>query len=205
MLDSTRLEAGQRLELRRDLTDAVALARRVAAEQQATTERHRVRVETALPELTGAWDAVRLGRVLDNLLANAIKYSPAGGDVVVTVAREDRAGAAWAVLAVTDHGLGVPAADLPRIFERFRRAGNVAGRIGGTGIGLASARQLVEQHGGTIAVDSVEGAGSTFTVRLPLGARGRQGARRRARPGGGLSRTGGPGDGEPARRPHPGR
>ena len=168
LLDATRLEAGQRLELRRLPTDAVALARRVAAEQQATTERHRVRVESALPELTGAWDAVRLGRVLDNLLANAIKYSPAGGDVVVTVAREDGAAGAWAVLAVTDHGLGVPAADLPRIFERFRRAGNVAGRIGGTGIGLASARQLVEQHGGALTAESVEGLGSTFTVRLPL-------------------------------------
>ena len=67
-----------------------------------------------------------------------------------------------------DHGLGVPAADLPRIFERFRRAGNVAGRIGGTGIGLASARQIVEQHGGALTAESVEGAGSTFTVRLPL-------------------------------------
>jgi signal transduction histidine kinase len=178
LLDAARLEAGQPLELRRAPTDAVALARRVAAEQQATTERHRVRVETALSELTGAWDAVRLGRVLDNLLANAIKYSPAGGEVVVTVAREDDpagedgAVGAWAVLAVTDLGLGIPAADLPRIFERFRRAGNVAGRIGGTGIGLASARQLVEQHGGALTAESVEGAGSTFTVRLPLAGPG---------------------------------
>jgi len=68
-----------------------------------------------------------------------------------------------AVLEVEDHGLGVPTTDLPHIFERFHRAGNV-----GTGLGLADVRQIVEQHGGTIAVDSREGAGTTVTVRLPL-------------------------------------
>ena len=72
---------------------------------------------------------------------------------------------------VRDHGLGIPAADLPRIFERFQRAGNVVGCIPGAGIGLISARQIVAQHGGTIGVQSVEGAGSSFTVRLPLAAR----------------------------------
>jgi signal transduction histidine kinase len=111
---------------------------------------------------------VRLVRVLDNLLANGIKYSPNGGEIEVSLARQDDGGAAWAVLAVRDHGLGIPAADRPRVFERFRRARNVVGLIGGTGIGLASTRQIVEQHGGTITVVSQEGVGSTFTVRLPL-------------------------------------
>jgi signal transduction histidine kinase len=69
---------------------------------------------------------------------------------------------------VRDQGIGIPAADLPRVFERFHRAGNVAGRIAGAGIGLAAARQIVEQHGGTISVERREGAGSTFAVRLPL-------------------------------------
>jgi signal transduction histidine kinase len=78
--------------------------------------------------------------------------------------------AAWAVLRVRDQGIGIPPADLPRIFERFYRATNVAGQIQGSGIGLAGSRQVVEQHGGTIVVESREGAGSTFTVRLPLDA-----------------------------------
>jgi signal transduction histidine kinase len=65
--------------------------------------------------------------------------------------------------------MGIPAADLPYIFDRFARAGNVVGHIQGTGIGLASARGIVEQHGGTITAESTEGVGSTFTVRLPVG------------------------------------
>ena len=87
----------------------MALARRVAAGQQQVTERHRLRVDAPDGELIGAWDAARLGRVLENLLSNAIKYSPAGGDIVVTVAREGGAEDGWAVLAVSDPGLGIPA------------------------------------------------------------------------------------------------
>jgi PAS domain S-box-containing protein/excisionase family DNA binding protein len=168
LVDVTRVQVGQRLELRRRPIDIVDLARRIIAEQQQVSERHRIHVETSLNELIGTWDGVRLGRVLDNLLSNAIKYSPQGGSITVAIALEDVAGHPWTVIAVRDHGLGIPAVDLPRVFQRFRRARNVEGRIGGTGIGLASARQIVEQHGGTITVESVEGAGSTFTVRLPL-------------------------------------
>jgi signal transduction histidine kinase len=73
------------------------------------------------------------------------------------------------VIAVSDSGIGIPAADLPRIFERFHRAANAAGQIHGTGLGLASVQRIVEQHGGSIMVRSVEGEGSTFTLRLPLG------------------------------------
>jgi signal transduction histidine kinase len=138
------------------------------AAQLRLSPRHQLRVETALAELIGEWDGVRLRRVLDNLLSNAIKYSPAGGPVLVTVAREQIDGGAYAVLAVQDHGVGIPAADLSHIFERFHRASNVQGRISGTGIGLASARQIVEQHGGDLTVRSTEGQGSVFTVLLPL-------------------------------------
>ena len=107
--------------------------------------------------------------MLYNLLSNAIKYSPAGGEVRVGIRRERTSESDWAVVAVQDEGLGIPAAEVPRIFEGFHRASNVTGRIGGTGIGLATARQVVEQHGGTIGVETEEGRGSTFTVRLPLG------------------------------------
>jgi signal transduction histidine kinase len=139
----------------------------VAAEQQRTTGKHQIVVAATQAAVVGLWDQARLARVLVNLLSNAIKYSPAGGEVRVSVGRQEDAAGAWAVLAVQDHGVGIPVSDLSRIFERFQRGGNVAA-IGGTGIGLAGARQIVAQHGGSIGVESHEGVGSTFTVRLPL-------------------------------------
>jgi signal transduction histidine kinase len=108
-----------------------------------------------------------LERVLAHLLSNAIKYSPAGGQVLVEVAREQDC----ARLSVTDGGLGIPKADLPHVFERFRRASNVGGHIAGSGLGLAGARDIIEQHGGTISVSSQEHRGSTFVVGLPLNHR----------------------------------
>jgi signal transduction histidine kinase len=170
LLDVARLQMGRPLELARRPTDLVALARRSAAEYQQTTESHRIGVEASETELVGAWDPTRLERVLGNLLDNAIKYSQKGGDITVHLAREGAGAGAWVVLTVRDRGMGIPAADVPRIFERFRRGANVVGRIGGAGIGLAGVRQIVEQHDGTIAVESQEGRGSTFTVRLPLAA-----------------------------------
>jgi signal transduction histidine kinase len=119
------------------------------------------------------WDPTRLERVIANLLNNAVKYSPEGGDIELSLSRQEGDGEMCAVLRVRDHGIGVPAADLPHIFERFRRAGNVEGRISGTGLGLASARHIVEQHGGVISVESREGEGALFTVRLPV-AEGKQ-------------------------------
>jgi signal transduction histidine kinase len=114
------------------------------------------------------YDAARLERVFANVIANAIKYSPSGSPIFVDIARQPGDDNSWAVVAIRDQGIGIPAADLPFIFERFHRAGNVAQQIQGTGIGLSSTRQIVEQHGGTIDVASQEGVGSTFTVRLPL-------------------------------------
>ena len=170
LLDLAQPQAGHPLELARGPTDLVALVRQAVAAQQAGTERHRLRVESGEAALVGAWDAARLERVLGNLLGNAIKYSPDGGEIAVTVAREVDAAGAWALVIVRDNGLGIPAGDLSRVFERFHRGANVAGRIGGTGIGLAAARQVIEQHGGQVAVTSREGVGTTVTVRLPLPA-----------------------------------
>ena len=156
------------MELHPEPTDLVAVAWQAAAEQQRTTERHRIRVQTIEAKLIGVWDPVRLGRVLDNLLSNAVKFSPAGGEVVVGVAREADAAGEWALLSVRDQGIGIPAADLPHVFERFRRGTNVAGRIAGTGLGLAGACHIVQLHSGRISVESQEQRGSTFTVWLPL-------------------------------------
>src|SRR5207237_1022244 len=136
-----------------------------------TTRRHEVRVVAEIASLVGVWDTGRLERVLTNLVANAIKYSPGGGSVTIAVRREDGANGRWAVVSVADEGLGSAAADLPHVFERFYRGENV-GQIRGSGLGLASVRQIVEQHGGRIDVTSVEGHGSTFTIRLPLPAEG---------------------------------
>ena len=167
LLDVTQLEMGQPLPLACEPTDLVALARQAATDQQGATGRHRFRVQSTLPALVGRLDAARLRRVLDNLLANAVKYSPGGGEVTVSLGTAEAEGRLWAILKVRDHGLGVPVEDQAHVFEPFRRAGNV-GRIAGTGIGLAASRQIVELHGGTIELRSREGTGSTFTIRLPL-------------------------------------
>ena len=114
------------------------------------------------PAVTVRGDPVRLKQVLLNLGDNAVKYTPAGGHVSIALTKED----ADAILRVSDTGSGIPAAHLPHIFERFYRAESSRG-AGGTGLGLAIAKRIVEVHGGSIAVQSVEGTGSCFTVRLP--------------------------------------
>ena len=171
LLDVARLRAGQLFDLEVSPTDLVALVRRVVVEQQQTTERHRLRVTALVLELVGDYDAARLDRVLANLLSNAIKYSPAGGEITISVTEEADEADCWGVIQVCDQGLGIPAADLPYIFERFHRGTNVMGQIGGSGIGLVSAQQIIQQHGGAIVVESVEGQGTTVTVRLPCASR----------------------------------
>ena len=166
--DLSQLAAGQALVLTRRPTDLVALARQVVAEYQRPDGRHRLRLQADTATLIGTWDAARLERALDNLVGNAVKYSPAGGDIVVTAARAGEDDQTWAVIEVRDSGLGIPATDLARIFEPFYRGGNVAAQIRGTGLGLAGTQRVVEEHGGTISVASRQGAGSTFTIRLPL-------------------------------------
>jgi signal transduction histidine kinase len=167
LLDVAQVQAGQLVTLRLQPTDLVPLVREIARDYQGSTDRHRICVETDGSPLVGLWDAPRLERVAGNLISNAIKYSPGGGEIVVALRHE---APAWAVLEVRDQGMGIPAADLPRIFEQFARASNV-GRTSGTGVGLAVVRQIVDLHGGSIAVQSTQGTGSTFTVRLPLQTR----------------------------------
>ncbi len=98
-------------------------------------------------------------------MKHAVKYSPDGGPIDVRLRRDGD----WAAIDVIDHGIGIPEGDHGRIFERFQRASNVEQRIGGTGIGLASAWHILNSHGGTITVKSHVGNGTTFTVRLPIG------------------------------------
>jgi PAS domain S-box-containing protein len=168
LLDVANLRAGQPLELRPAPTDLVALVRTSVDAHRVAAPWPPVRFETEVPELVGNWDPVRLERVMANLLSNATKYSADRGEVTVRVALEEDGTNPQAVLAVEDQGLGIPPDDLAHVFERFRRGGNVSGRIAGRGLGLAGARQIVEQHGGTIDVRSTEGVGSCFTLRLPV-------------------------------------
>ena len=149
-------------------TDLVELAQRCTAEVQSASGRD-VRVTAAEESIVGLWDPRGIERVVLNLLTNAVKYSPRGGDVTVHIERVEETDGPHAVLRVQDEGIGIPAADLQQIFERYRRGRNV-GQIAGTGIGLTGAKQIVERHGGAIDVASDEGAGTRVTVRLPIEA-----------------------------------
>ena len=169
MIDLARTESGapqttiKLARTRCDLVPMLTQATRVVRTQ--LTPLHSLYLELGTDALIGQFDEPRMVRVLENLLGNAIKYSPSGGEVRVTATRHGER----ARLVVRDHGLGIPAVHMPRLFERFARAPNV-GSIRGTGLGLASVQEIVTAHGGSLDVASVEGDGSTFTVELPLSA-----------------------------------
>jgi signal transduction histidine kinase len=167
LLELVRRQADPTLELHRAPTDLSELVRRVASELTELSRGQAVDIETD-GEVVGDWDAVRLERAIANVLGNAFKYNSATGRVVVRTGTEDSPQGRVAFCAVTDEGIGIHEADMSRIFERFARGANVAGRITGSGVGLTIVRQIVEQHGGTITVTSTVGRGSTFTIRLPL-------------------------------------
>jgi signal transduction histidine kinase len=167
-IDVAGAQGGQVNDLQPCPVDLVAAASEAMAEWQQTTARHQLRLSSSPPALIGWWDPSRLARLLDNLLQNAIKYSPEGGEIDVEVEGMLERGREWALLRVRDHGLGIPFEDQRHVFTPFRRATNVA-KIKGSGIGLTAVRQIAEQHRGSVSVDSTPGVGSTFTVRLPLG------------------------------------
>lgn len=165
--DVTRQQMGGVLDLYRERTDLVALVQGSIEAQRAASGRL-IHLEATVPELHATIDAARITRVMGNLLSNARKYSPADRAIWVHMTQEVESAGGAALITVRDEGIGIPASDLPHIFDRFRRARNVVGHIQGTGIGLASALGMVEQHGGALTVESTEGAGATFTMRLPV-------------------------------------
>jgi signal transduction histidine kinase len=166
IVDMARDRGQQGVPFEPEPTDLVALARRCAEEVKSSAGRD-VQVAAAADTVVGLWDPRGIERVVLNLLTNAIKYSPHGGAVTVQIEHVGDDATPQALLVVQDEGIGIPAADLPQIFERYRRGRNV-GRIAGTGIGLTGAKQIVERHGGAIDVASTEGGGTRVTVRLPL-------------------------------------
>ena len=167
LLDLSRIESGATLGVV-DLLDIGRLAVesteriRLFAERQGVVLR--VEVGEPIPPVRG--DGDRLGQVIVNLLHNAVKFSPDGGEVVVAV----HATPPDVIVSVADHGVGIPRAAQARIFERFYKVDRARfrGDTGGTGLGLAISRHIVEQHGGRIWVESTEGVGSTFSFSLPV-------------------------------------
>ncbi|HLZ71961.1 MAG TPA: ATP-binding protein [Dehalococcoidia bacterium] len=166
LFELSQIEAGV-VGLRRERADIGDLITETAEAMRAEAERAGVRLcsefSEALPPISV--DMQKLHRVLGNLLANAVRHTPAGGSVRLGAAAD----AATLAIVVADSGEGIAAEDLPHVFERFYRGDKSRSRAGGgAGLGLAIARGLVQAHGGQIDVQSTPGAGATFTVRLPL-------------------------------------
>ena len=161
LLELARLDAGQepmkrlKFNLSQTVWDCVELVRPLAAERG-------VKIHCDLPAVDGHGDAERLAQVVTNLLANAIQYNKAGGEVRISTKLQG----SMILLAVSDTGPGISSEDLPHVFERFYRA-DQSRSSGQTGLGLAISKAIIEAHGGTIEVVSKPGTGTTFTVVLP--------------------------------------
>ena len=167
LLDLARAEAGEKparapVELKRTVQSVVDSLSDKAARNAVRIEWH---PNGIAPVVSG--DAAALEQVAFNLLDNALSYTPKGGQVALQL-RETTGEKTAAVLEVSDTGLGIPADDLPRVFERFYRVDKARSRSeGGTGLGLAIVKHIVENHGGHVEVESQEGRGTTFRVELP--------------------------------------
>jgi signal transduction histidine kinase len=170
LLFLARVDAG-RLSLEAEEVDLGALAADCVEAARPMAEEREVELtmtREAVPPLNV--DRARLAQLLDNLVSNALKFTPAGGSANVDVRGQN----GRALISVSDTGMGIAEADIERLFDRFYRTSNAARRaIPGTGLGLAIARAIAEAHGGDITVRSVEGEGTTFEVALPFPRRQR--------------------------------
>ncbi len=164
MVEAARLEDG-RVQLKRKRVDLREMVRRnVATAETTATPRHRVRFDDRIGgELWVLGDVLRLEIIIANLLDNAIKYSPKGGDVTAQLSMSGEV----AVLRVQDHGIGIAPEDMKRLFVRFSRVSNLKD-VPGTGLGLYLARELARLHKGEIAATSTPGEGSEFVLSLPV-------------------------------------
>jgi signal transduction histidine kinase len=164
--DLSLAQAGQ-LQLNLQAIDAGPVVRETLEALAPLADERRIVLRAEVPRGLPRIDADpdRLRQIVQNLVENAVRYTPAGGEIRVTMQADDANGV-W--LAVSDTGVGVDAADLPHLFRHFYRADQSRARSsGGMGLGLAIVKSLVEAHGGRVAVDSAVGRGSTFTVTFP--------------------------------------
>ncbi|MGB9877517.1 MAG: ATP-binding protein [bacterium] len=163
LLNLSRIEAGRALELILKPVDVVDIARKIIEIQKNYTSKHQFVLDVKQPVPTVIADEDKVDQIITNLVSNAVKYSPDGGEVRITIQEDPETGGV--LVAVKDQGIGIPKEVLPRLFQRYYR---VEGRkISGTGLGLYLTRHLVEAHGGKIWVESEEGKGSTFYFTLP--------------------------------------
>ncbi|GAB4447253.1 MAG: hypothetical protein OHK0015_51190 [Chloroflexi bacterium OHK40] len=163
LLDVSYLRSGQ-LPIARLPVELGELVRRLVAELEPALQSHTLVCELPDGPVLVAGDPIRLEQVLRNLVGNAVKYSPQGGKITLTLQTQ----AATVALSVADQGIGIAPEALPRIFERYYRGDPVGtGGVGGFGIGLYVVHELVRAHGGDITVESTVGVGSRFTVTLP--------------------------------------
>jgi signal transduction histidine kinase len=168
MLDLSRVEAGS-IEMQPEDVDLEAVARSVLDEFQVQAQAKELTLAVGDGEAVTAWcDEQRLAQVLRALVDNSVKFSPQGSSVRVAT----RAEASWATIVVSDDGPGIPAAELPHVFERFHRGSEERATTSGAGLGLSIARELTEKMGGSIRADS-GGGGASFSVRLPRAPRRR--------------------------------
>jgi signal transduction histidine kinase len=167
ILDVEKLQAGGSLSSKKTICDVGQILTHVVEILQNEAEEKRVALHYTIPDraLLVYADRNQLERILMNLLANAVKYTPQGGSVTVVAEQKEEK----VVISFTDKGYGIPAEEIPYIFDRFRRVEQHKDKASGTGLGLAITKALVEEHGGAITVDSMVGKGSTFTVSLPTG------------------------------------
>lgn len=167
LLDVSRIDR-KRLELQPQETPWLSFVRsRVSAFQMQHPERT-ITIDSEIGERVLRFDQQRMRQVIDNLLSNAFKYSPDESPVELSIRETEEGGVQTSVI---DHGIGIPADEIPKLFERFHRASNVSSRYyGGLGLGLYISRAIVRAHGGTLEVTSREGEGSAFTITLPLSA-----------------------------------
>src|SRR5438477_2150711 len=164
LLDVSRIETN-RLQIHPQPIRWIDFIERRASAFRVQNPARNIRFDATESDLTVVADPDRMRQVVDNLLSNALKYSPEGTDIDVVVMRTD----GNVLTSVIDRGIGIPRDEIPQLFERFHRARNVSSRYyGGLGLGLYIAKAIVEAHHGSIAVVSEEGQGATFTIRLPL-------------------------------------
>lgn len=172
LLDVSRLQTG-RVELRRKELDALALVNDVVERTRVTDPDAQLVVEGPGSPVPIIADEDRLDQVLENLIANARKYSPSGTPIEIAV----RTSAGEVEIGVRDHGIGIPSNELARVFDLFYRSNEArTSRPEGLGLGLYISREIVTRLGGSIAVESAVGSGSTFRIRLPLALAQRDGA-----------------------------
>jgi len=184
-IDAGRLEMDHRPTPLNELTEATVVRHRVLAQERGLTLEHHPETGFFGKNPVSLVDPERIMQVLDNLIGNAIRYTPEGGTVVVSTGTEEAEGRTWATVMVADTGIGIPEHELPHLFERFFRGEeSQAMQVPGTGLGLAIVKEIVELHGGRVTVESPsilrrgsgqatlraseEGVGSTFTIWLPL-------------------------------------